>query len=65
MIWKFPSRFPPVHMEELNPETMQELEQDQLKSTYQSDYTAIPQGKASEKVWGGEGYSDQYISVRE
>ena len=40
-------------MEELNPETMQELEQDQLKSTYQSDYTAIPQGNASENVGGG------------
>lgn len=52
MIWKFPRRFPPVLMEEVNPETMQELQHDQLKSTYQSDYTAIPQGKASEKGWG-------------
>lgn len=49
MIWKFPSRFPPVYMEEVNPETMREVEQDQLKSTYQSDYTGIPQGKSSEK----------------
>lgn len=36
-------------MEEVNPETMREVEQDQLKSTYQSDYTGIPQGKSSEK----------------
>lgn len=37
-------------MEEINPETMQELEQGQLKSTYQSDYTGIPQGKSSKKI---------------
>ena len=49
MIWKFPSRLPPVHMEEINPETMRELEQGQSKSTYQSDYTGIPQGKSSKK----------------
>ena len=49
MIWKFSSRLPPVHMEEINPETMQELEQGQLKSTYQSDYTGIPQGTSSKK----------------
>jgi len=54
MIWKFPSRFPPVHMEELNPETMQELEQDQLKSTYQSDYTAIPQGVNISTIFEGD-----------
>ena len=49
MILKFPSRLPPVHMEEINPETMRELEQGQSKSTYQSDYTGIPQGKSSKK----------------
>ncbi|XP_020629597.1 uncharacterized protein LOC110066695 isoform X2 [Orbicella faveolata] len=54
MIWKFPSRLPPVHMEEINPETMQELEQGQLKSTYQSDYTGIPQGVNISTVFEGD-----------
>ena len=49
MIWKFPSRLPPVYMEEIHPETMQEVAQDQIKSTYQSDYTGIPQGKCVKK----------------
>ena len=46
MVWKFPSRFPPVLAEDINPEAMQEVSKDELKSTYQSDYTGIPQGKA-------------------
>lgn len=50
MIWKFPSRFPPVYMEGINPETMQEVAEDQIKSTYQSDYTGIPQGILNEKI---------------
>ncbi len=49
MIWKFPSRLPSVDLEEINPETWQEVAQDQIKSTYQSDFTGIPQGKAIEK----------------
>ena len=45
MIWKFPSRFPPLLDEEISPEAMQEVSKEQIKSTYQSDYTGIPQGK--------------------
>lgn len=44
MVWKFPSRFPPVLNEEINPEAMSEVSKEQIKSTYQADYTGIPQG---------------------
>lgn len=42
--WKFASRFPSVLCEEIDPEAMNEVCKDELKSTYQSDYTGIPQG---------------------
>ena len=45
MIWKFPSRFPPLLDEQISPEAMNEVNKEQIKSTYQSDYTGIPQGK--------------------
>jgi len=45
MIWKFSSRFPPLLDEEISPEMMSEVSKEQIKSTYQSDYTGIPQGE--------------------
>ena len=44
MIWKFPSRLPLVFTNEKSPEAMSEVFKDQIKSTYQFDYTGIPQG---------------------
>lgn len=46
MKWKFSSRFPSVPAEDIDPEVMNEVCKDELKSTYHSDYTGIPQGKA-------------------
>ena len=43
MNWKFPSRLPPLDSFEM-PEAMEQVAHDQLESTYQSDYTGIPQG---------------------
>ncbi|XP_078371538.1 uncharacterized protein LOC144655195 isoform X2 [Oculina patagonica] len=54
MIWKFPSRLPSVDLEEINPETWQEVAQDQIKSTYQSDFTGIPQGVNISTVFEGD-----------
>lgn len=35
-----------AHLEAINPEAIREVSKEQIKSTYQSDYTGIPQGKA-------------------
>lgn len=45
MIWKFSCRFPSLLDEEISPKAMNEVSKEQIKSTYQSDYTGIPQGK--------------------
>ena len=45
MIWKFPSRLPSMQPSEINSKDMEEVNKDQLKSTYQSDFTGIPQGE--------------------
>ena len=48
MVWRLPSRFPPIMEElraataELKPEEL--IAQRQLKSTYQDDYTGMQQG---------------------
>lgn len=47
MNWKFPSRLPPVLSEEINPDAWNEVLKEQVKSTYQYDYTGIPQGRKS------------------
>lgn len=50
MNWKFPSRLPPVLSEEINPDAWNEVLKEQVKSTYQYDYTGIPQGRKSYSV---------------
>jgi len=52
MNWKFPSRLPPVDSFE-STEAMEQVAQDHLKSTYQSDYTGIPQGVQMQHVFEG------------
>lgn len=47
MIWKFPSRLPPLQPAEISNKDLEEVCQDQLRSTYQSDFTGIPQGKGT------------------
>jgi len=54
MIWKFSSRFPPLLDEEISPEMMSEVSKEQIKSTYQSDYTGIPQGVNISTVFEGD-----------
>lgn len=41
--WRFSSQLPPLDSFEMK-EAMEQVVHDQSKSTYQTDYTAIPQG---------------------
>ncbi|KAK2563279.1 hypothetical protein P5673_013641 [Acropora cervicornis] len=52
--WKFPSRLPPVLSEEINPDAWNEVLKEQVKSTYQYDYTGIPQGVDVSTVFSGD-----------
>ncbi|KAK3701732.1 hypothetical protein QZH41_018895 [Actinostola sp. cb2023] len=55
MIWKFPGRnLPALDPAEYSTENMEEITYDQLKSTYQNDYTGIPQGVQIQTVFDGD-----------
>ncbi|XP_067040942.1 uncharacterized protein [Acropora muricata] len=54
MNWKFPSRLPPVLSEEINPDAWNEVSKEQVKSTYQYDYTGTPQGVDVSTVFSGD-----------
>jgi hypothetical protein len=47
LIWKFPNNLLSLEPSEYTNENMEEVCYDQLKTTYQNDYTGIPQGQAT------------------
>uniref|UniRef100_A0A6P8I992 Uncharacterized protein LOC116297566 n=1 Tax=Actinia tenebrosa TaxID=6105 RepID=A0A6P8I992_ACTTE len=52
LVWRFPSKLPPEVIDDSK--SMEDVCYDQLKSTYQNDFTGIPQGVQIQTVFDGD-----------